>query len=59
MAQAKECAFNSRFKLYRTGEFYDLTQDLEERKPLTVAALEDDAARAASCFKAHSTISIP
>ncbi|MEI8043623.1 MAG: sulfatase-like hydrolase/transferase [Verrucomicrobiota bacterium] len=52
LAQARECAFNSRFKLYRTGEFFDLTNDLEEKKPLTVASLEGDAAKAAKLLQA-------
>jgi len=43
----REFAFNPRYKLYRTGEFFDLTKDLEEKQPLTVASLDGQAARAA------------
>ena len=52
LAQARECAFTARFKLYRSGEFFDLTQDPEEKKPLTVAALDGDAAKAAKLLQA-------
>ena len=52
LAQARECAFTARFKLYRSGEFFDLIQDPEEKKPLTVAALDGDAAKAAKLFRA-------
>ena len=48
----RECAFNSRFKLYTTGEFFDLTNDLGEKKPLTVASLDGDAAKAAKLLQA-------
>lgn len=47
----RECAFNSRFKLYTTGEFFDLTSDLGEKKPLTVASLEGDAAKSAKLLQ--------
>ena len=30
----REFAFNQRYKLYRTGEFFDLAKDLEEKQPL-------------------------
>jgi arylsulfatase A len=43
----REFAFDHRFKLYRTGEFYDLDHDIDEVHPLKVAALEGDAAAAA------------
>jgi len=43
----REFAFDQRFKLYRSGEFFDLTQDVGERRPLPVAALEGEAAAAA------------
>jgi DNA polymerase IIIc chi subunit len=42
----REFAFHQRYKLYRTGEFFDLTKDLEEKQPLTVASLEGEPARA-------------
>ena len=44
---ARECAFDHRYKLYRTGEFYDLDKDLREEQPLKVASLEGPAAAAA------------
>jgi arylsulfatase A len=43
----REFAFDQRYKLYRTGEFFDLTKDLEEKQPLTVASLAGEAAKAA------------
>jgi arylsulfatase A len=43
----REFAFDQRFKLYRSGEFFDLSQDPGQSKPLAVAALEGDAAAAA------------
>jgi arylsulfatase A len=43
----REFAFDQRFKLYRSGEFYDLTRDAGEKKPFAVASLEGDAAVAA------------
>ena len=51
LAQARECAFNSRFKLYRSGEFYDLAQDKVERRPLAVAGLAGEAAKAAKLLQ--------
>ncbi len=35
----KECAFDQRYKLYRTGEFYDLTADSEENQSLASTSL--------------------
>ncbi len=43
----RECAFDQRFKLYRTGEFFDLLQDADEITPLKVFTLPGDAAQAA------------
>ncbi|MBI5690146.1 MAG: sulfatase-like hydrolase/transferase [Verrucomicrobia bacterium] len=43
----REFAFNQRYKLYRTGEFYDLTRDLEEKSPLATTGLSGEAAAAA------------
>lgn len=40
----KESAFNHNFKLYRTGEFFDLKNDPEESKPLQVSELKGQAA---------------
>lgn len=42
-----ECAFTQRYKLYRSGEFYDLGNDLREAHPLKVDGLEGEAAAAA------------
>jgi arylsulfatase A len=45
--RVREFAFNHRFKLYRTGEFFDLREDGEEKQPCRVASLEGQAAAAA------------
>lgn len=42
-----EFAFDHRFKLYRDGRFYDLTNDRDEKKPLPVDSLDGDRASAA------------
>lgn len=42
----KEYAFDERFKLYRTGEFYDLRADEKEKQNLAASALASDAAAA-------------
>lgn len=42
-----EFAATARYKLYRTGKFYDLEQDPEETRPLPVKDLQGDAAGAA------------
>ena len=42
-----EFAFDTRFKLYRGGRFFDLTQDPEEKSPLAIATLDGAAATAA------------
>jgi arylsulfatase A len=42
----REFAFDQRFKLYRSGNFFDLSQDAGEQRPLAVASLEGDAAAA-------------
>jgi arylsulfatase A len=42
----KEFAMNQRFKLYRTGEFFNLTADLEEKQPLDRASRIGEAAEA-------------
>jgi arylsulfatase A len=47
----REFAFNQRYKLYRSGEFFDLGKDLEERQPLKVASLEGEAAAAAKLLQ--------
>jgi arylsulfatase A len=43
----REFAFNQRFKLYRSGEFFDLRKDPKEKRPLVVASLKGEAAAAA------------
>lgn len=45
--RVREFAFDQRFKLYRSGELFDLDQDLAEKQPLAVAALKGEAAAAA------------
>jgi arylsulfatase A len=42
-----EFAYDQRFKLYRSGEFFDLSQDPAEERPLPVASLKGEAAAAA------------
>ncbi len=44
----RECAFNRHYKLYRSGEFYDLEKDIEERHPLKISDLEGEAREAAA-----------
>lgn len=51
LAQARECAFNQRFKLYRSGEFHDLTQDRDEKSPLNVTALDGNASAASKLLQ--------
>ncbi len=51
LAEAREFAANQQFKLYRTGEFYDLGRDRDEKQPLDVPSLEGDAAAAARRLK--------
>ena len=43
----RECAFDHNFKLYRTGEFFDLAEDPDEKSPLPISSLEDTPATAA------------
>ncbi len=42
----REYAFDTRYKLYRTGEFFDLTRDVDEKTNLAGRALEGPAAAA-------------
>ena len=44
--KVKECAFDQRYKLYRSGEFFDLQKDLDEQDPMVTEQLGDQAARA-------------
>ena len=46
-----EFAASARYKLYRTGQFYDLAHDAEEKRVLTVAGLEGDASAAAKLLQ--------
>lgn len=48
----RECAFNRQFKLYRSGEFFDLIKDPDEKNPLQTTALEVTAATAFSNLQA-------
>ena len=43
----REFAFNHRFKLYRSGQFFNLTKDAQEKNPLMVGELKGEAARTA------------
>jgi arylsulfatase A len=49
---AVEQAFDHRFKLYSTGEFFDLDRDPEEKSPLHVAEAKGEAAAAAGKLQA-------
>ncbi|MBL9201352.1 MAG: sulfatase-like hydrolase/transferase [Opitutaceae bacterium] len=44
LPSAREFAATKRFKLYRTGEFFDTTADPLEQKPLAIASLSSEAA---------------
>jgi arylsulfatase A len=48
----REFAFDQRFKLYRSGEFFDLSKDPEEQQPLDIASLAGQAAAAAQRLQA-------
>lgn len=48
----REFAFNHRYKLYRSGEFYHLANDQEEKQPLKLADLKGEAAAAAKELEA-------
>ncbi|OAI53294.1 hypothetical protein AYO47_05175 [Planctomyces sp. SCGC AG-212-M04] len=45
---AVEQAFDRRYKLYSTGEFFDVEKDPEEKRAEKVAELKGDAAQAAA-----------
>jgi arylsulfatase A-like enzyme len=47
----REFAFDHRYKLYRSGEFFDLARDVKEQRPLKVGALEGEAAAAAKALQ--------
>lgn len=42
----KECAFDQQFKLYRTGQFYDLSLDADEEQDLQAKELDEDTLKA-------------
>jgi arylsulfatase A len=42
----KEFAFDSNYKLYRTGEFYRLSDDLNEQRPLPTTSLTPEESQA-------------
>ncbi len=48
----KVFAFDTRFKLYQDGPFFELSQDREEQRPLAVADLTGEAAAAARKLQA-------
>jgi arylsulfatase A len=48
----REFAFNERYKLYSSGEFYDLQSDREEGSPHKVSDLSGEAAAAAKLLQA-------
>jgi len=48
----REFAFDHRFKLYRTGQLFDLATDAEEAKPLATTTLEGESAAAAKKLQA-------
>jgi arylsulfatase A len=48
----KEMAFDDHYKLYTTGQFYDLTTDVEEQHPQKVGSLSGAAAAAAKKLQA-------
>jgi arylsulfatase A len=47
----REFAFNKHFKLYRNGEFFELSKDVEEKHPLKVPSLAGEAASAAKVLQ--------
>ncbi|HOW71037.1 MAG TPA: sulfatase-like hydrolase/transferase [Phycisphaerae bacterium] len=51
-AGAHECAFSQQYKLYRTGELYDLAKDPDEKRPLPESEWNADAAAAANSLQA-------
>jgi arylsulfatase A len=50
--QLREFAFNHRYKLYQTGEFFDLSSDPAEKNPQQVASLSGAAAKNAKELQA-------
>lgn len=50
----RECTFDHHFKLYRTGQFYDLSTDAAEKQDLAATTLTNDAATAKA--KLHAAL---
>jgi len=50
-SEAVEFAFDQRYKLYRTGKFFDRSKDPDEKTPLTITDLTGDAAKSAKSLK--------
>jgi arylsulfatase A len=48
----REFVFDRQFKLYRTGQFYDLRKDIQEQEPLSLASLQGEQAAAARRLQA-------
>ena len=48
----RECTFDHHFKLYRSGQFYDLGTDAAEKQDLATAALSNEAATAKAKLQA-------
>jgi arylsulfatase A len=46
-----EFAFDSRYKLYKDGRFFDLSSDIEERTPIAVDTLDPQRAKVASMLR--------
>jgi arylsulfatase A len=46
-----EFAANQQYKLYRTGAFFDLQKDIDEKQPLNVESLDRDASAAAALLR--------
>ncbi len=42
-----EFAFNTRYKLYKDGRFFDLSADIQERTPIAVDTLDEERAKVA------------
>jgi arylsulfatase A len=47
----REFTFNQHYKLYRSGDFFDLSQDIDEKRPLEVASLQGEKAAAAKLLQ--------
>ena len=48
----KEFAMNHDYKLYRDGQFFDITHDEDEQRPFTLAAIAGEAAAAHKLLQA-------